>query len=71
MKIDKSKLEALAALPDDELWIEAGKLAASYGFNLPKQTPSHEDMQKLRDLALGSKINMSDAVRLLNNYKKR
>lgn len=71
MKIDKSRLEALAALPDDALWQEVLKMAGSYGYNLPKSTPPHEELEKLRSLVRGTKINLSDAMKLLNDYKRR
>ena len=71
MRFDRSQLEALAALPDDKLWEEVVKMASAYGFSLPNETPAHSDMQKLRDTALGSKINLSEAMRLLNRYKSR
>ena len=71
MRFDKSQLAALAALPDDKLWEEAKKMASKYGFELPKETPPHNQMEKLREMALGSKINLSDAMRLLNQYKTR
>lgn len=71
MRFDRSQLEALAALPDDRLWEEVVKMAGSYGFSLPTETPKHSDMQKLREAALGSKINLSDAMRLLNQYKTK
>ena len=69
MRIDRSKLEAMAALPDDKLWSEIVKIAGKYGFKLPESTPTHEEMQKLREMALGANINMADAMRLLNQYK--
>ncbi len=69
MRIDRNKLEEMAALPDDQLWGQIVKIAAGYGFKLPEKTPTHEEMQKLREMALGSKINMTDAMKLLNQYK--
>ena len=69
MRIDRKKLEEMAALPDDKLWAKIVEIASGYGFKLPDKTPSHEEMQKLREMALGSKINMTDAMKLLNQYK--
>lgn len=69
MRFDRSKLEEMAAQPDDKLWAQIVQIAGSYGFKLPDKTPSHEEMQKLREMALGSKINMADAMRLVNQYK--
>ena len=70
MKIDKEKIEALAALPDDELWREARKMAASYGFSLPENTPPKETLDKLREVVLGGKINMMEAARIIRKYGK-
>lgn len=71
MRFDRSKLEEMAALPDDKLWAQIVRIAGTYGFKLPEKTPSHEEMQKLREMALGSKISMTDAMRLLNQYKSK
>lgn len=70
MRMNKSQLEALAALPDDKLWEEVIKIAASFGFSLPKNTPPHEELEKMRELARSQKINPSEALRLVNQYKK-
>ena len=41
-------------------------------FTLPEKTPSHTDMQKLRGAVNGGgKISVSDAVKILNEYKRR
>ncbi len=72
MKIDKNALAALASLGDRELWEAIGKIASEHGFSLPKSTPNHEEMEKLRSVISGSdKINMREAIKLLNSYKKR
>ena len=70
MRFDKNQLQALAALPDDELWREVVKIASSFGYSLPEQTPSHNDLQKMRDAISGQKISITDAAKLLNQYKK-
>ncbi len=70
MRFDKRQLEALAALPDDELWREVVKIASSYGYSLPTTTPSHENLEKMRSVVREQKINPSEAIRLLNQYKK-
>ena len=72
MKIDKEKLTALTALPDNELWCEVRKIAKSYGFTLPESTPSECEMQKLRSAVSGElKLSMTDAVKMINDYKRR
>lgn len=70
MRFDRRQLEALAALPDDKLWEEVVRIAASYGYTLPKATPSHENLEKMRSVVREDKINPSDALKLLNQYKK-
>ena len=71
MRFDREKLEALAALPDDKLWAEVVRIAESYGYSLPQKTPSHEDLEKMRAAARSERINLSEAMRLINQYKKQ
>lgn len=70
MKFSREELEALAALPDDKLWCEIQKIAKSYGFSLPEKSPTHEELEKLRKIALGSKISTPEAMMLINKYRK-
>lgn len=70
MNIDRDKINKLASLPDDKLWAEIVKMAGGFGFNLPKEVPSHDDMRKLREAVTGQKINLTDAYKLLKAYKK-
>ncbi|MBE6532374.1 MAG: hypothetical protein E7676_02555 [Ruminococcaceae bacterium] len=70
MRIDKAQLEAIAAMPDDKLWATVVSMARGYGFSLPDKTPPHEDLEKLRAAVSADKINVSDAMRLLNSYRK-
>ena len=71
MKFNKEQLDALIALPDDKLWGEIVIMARGYGFTLPEKTPDHAELEKLRDTVRGSKINATEALRLLNNYRKK
>lgn len=71
MKFNKEQLDALIALPDDALWAEIVRMARGYGFKLPEKTPEHSELEKLRDTARGAKVNVSDALKLLNNYRKQ
>lgn len=71
MRFDREKLEALAALPDDKLWAEVVRIAESYGYSLPQKTPSHEDLEKMRAATRSERINLSEAMRLVNQYKKQ
>lgn len=72
MKIDKDKLSELAGKSDAELWAIINGIAAKHGYNLPKSTPAKADMDKIRGI-MGSpeKFNMREAMRLMNEYKKR
>ena len=70
MRFDKTKIDALAALPDDMLWAEIVKIANGFGYALPKQTPPHDELEKIRDAAKSQKINVSEALRIVNQYKK-
>lgn len=70
MRFDKARLEALAALPDDKLWAEIVKIADGFGYALPKQTPPHADLEKMRNAVKTEKINVSEALRIVNQYKK-
>jgi hypothetical protein len=70
MRVNKEQLEMLAALPDDELWREIVKMASSYGFTLPTGTPSHTDLERLRNTVRGDRIKVSDALKMLNEYRR-
>lgn len=69
MRFDRDKLLALASLPDDRLWEEVVKIAESYGYSLPRQTPPHEELEKMRGIAQSEKLNLSEAMRLARQYK--
>ena len=72
MKIDKEKLVAFAALPDDKLWAEIVNIAASHGIKLSSTMPPSEEMKRLRGAILGgAKLNISEAVKIVNQYSKR
>lgn len=71
MKIDKEKINALAALNDDALWTEIKTIAAQHGFKLPDATPSHDQLQKLRATVCDTdKINLAGAIKIINKYRK-
>lgn len=71
MKIDKEKLDALIAMPDDKLWAEIRSIALSHGIKLPEKTPAHSEMEKMRAAAnSGARLNLAQAVRLINDYRK-
>lgn len=70
MRFDKEKLEALASMPDDKLWAEIVKIADGFGYSLPKETPPHTELEKMRSAVRSDKINVTDALRTINRYKK-
>ena len=70
MRFDKAKLEALVAMPDDKLWEEVVRIADSFGYTLPKETPPHTELEKMRNAAKSQRINVSEALKLVNKYKK-
>jgi len=71
MKIDKSKLEALASLPDDKLWEAISSIAGTHGVNLPQRMPSSAELAKLRcALTELDRMSMIDALKIVNKYKR-
>ena len=71
MKIDKSKLQAMAALSDEDLWKEIQFAAKSKGLSLPEKSPSPSELQKVRDaLSDVDKLKLSTAVKLINDLKR-
>lgn len=72
MKLDPQQMRALASLSDVELWEKVVSIGESHGFTVPKQPPSPEDMRRLRQvLTAGETIRLTDAVRLVNEYRKK
>lgn len=72
MRLNKEELRALAALGDRDLWAAVKNIAQRYGIKLPDASPSHADLDRLRALlAAPEKIKMSEAIRLVNEYKKK
>ena len=71
MRFDREQLEALASMPDDKLWAEVVRIADSFGYSLPRETPPHSELEKMRSAARAEKINVSEALRLVNQYKRK
>ena len=71
MKFNKQQLDALIALPDDALWAEIVKMAKNYGFTMPEKTPEHSELEKLRNTARGANVNVTEALKMLNEYRKK
>ena len=70
MKFDRGKLAELCALSDEELWRTVRETAAQHGFSLPEATPSKGEMAKMRAAVSGTKINLGEAAKLINEYKR-
>ncbi len=71
MKINKEELKQLADKDDASLWAEIFKIASEHGYSIRKDPPTHSDMEKIRGAMRGvEKINLKDAMRMMNNYKK-
>nr|MBQ8890723.1 hypothetical protein [Clostridia bacterium] len=71
MKIDKEKLAAIVALPDEELWRMIREVAASHGFKLPENAPAHTEMEKIRNaVSHGASPNITEALRVINDYRR-
>ncbi len=72
MKINKEQMASLAELDDRALWQTITKIAEEHGYRLSENPPSGAELEKVRAALRGTeKLNMRDAVKLLNNYKKR
>ena len=71
MRLSKEQLDKIASLSDEELWEEVCSVAKRHGFTLPSKTPAKVEMQKLREaITGGAKLNLGEAVRILNEYKR-
>lgn len=72
MRPDAEQLRALGALEDDALWKKVVELAAQKGLKLGAATPTHEDLERLRRMLRASEsIRIGDAMRLVNEYKRK
>ena len=70
MKINKEKLSAITSMNDDALWNEIRGIGACYGINLPEKTPPKSELDKVRYALSGTKINLGEAIGIINNYRK-
>ena len=71
MKIDKTKLDAMLTLSDEQLWEEIRSVAKSKGINMPERTPSNAELNKVRSaLADADKLKLPTAIRLINDLKR-
>ena len=71
MKIDKSKLDAMSALSDEELWKKIREIAGEKGIKMPENAPSSAELSKVRSaLSEADKLNLPKAMRIVNNLKR-
>lgn len=71
MKIDKSKLEKLKSMTDEELWQSILGIASANGIDLPKREPSKKEIEELRELlSHAERINPLTAMRMISNFKR-
>ena len=70
MKLNKEKLQALAALDDKKLWQEITSAAQKFGYTLPEKVPEAKDMAKIRAaMEQADKLSPMDVARLLASFK--
>ena len=69
MRVNKEQLERLAAMPDEQLWREIVSIAERYGIKMPTATPPHNELERLRATVSGAKLNVGEAMRILQGYK--
>lgn len=70
MKINKEKLSSITSMDDNTLWREIRAIGASYGITLPEKTPPKSELDKVRYALCGTKLNLGEAIGIINNYKK-
>ena len=72
MKINKEELRRMADMPDAAMWQGICTVAKSNGYSLTDNQPSHQELDKIREILRGEvKIGMLDAMRMINTYKER
>lgn len=71
MKINTERLSKFAELDDAALWSAMLGMAEAHGQKINAPMPCHSDMERIRRILRGEeKIGMTEAVRILNSYKK-
>lgn len=71
MKLNQDIVKRLQGLDDKALWQEIRKMAQSYGLKLPDATPATSDLCKVREALGVGEISTAEAMRLVNEYKRR
>ena len=70
MKFDKSKLEWLSSLPDEELWCEIKKIAGAYGIKVDYTVPERAKLDTVRAMCRGDiKVKLSEAMKIIGGGK--
>lgn len=71
MKIDKTKLDNMLKLSDEELWREIRSVAKSKGISMPERMPDKAEISKVRSaLSEAERLNLASAMRLVNELKR-
>lgn len=71
MKIDKEKLDRMLNMSDDELWREIKSICDRVKISVPNETPPHDKLESLREIARSGRISFSEAMRMLADYKRK
>jgi hypothetical protein len=71
MKLNQDIVKRLQGLDDKALWQEIRKMAQEYGLKLPDTTPAASDLAKVRNALGVGEISTAEAIRLVNEYKRR
>ncbi len=72
MQLNQTALNALLSLSDDALWRTVCSFAEQKGLALPKETPPHDQLEKLRQGLSGTAgFSLEEAQRIIGDFKKR
>ena len=71
MKLNQDIVKKLSGLDDRALWQEIRRMAEGYGLRLPEATPSTVELAKVREALGVGEISTGEAMRLVNEYKRR
>ncbi len=70
MKFDPRAMEALLRLDDRSLWEKIGAIAAASGISLSKNPPTHEELERLREMMRGGGGgNVAEAMATIARYR--
>lgn len=71
MKLNQDIISRLQGLDDEALWREIRRMAEGYGLKLPDKTPTKDELKRVREALSIGEISATDAMRLVNEYKRR